>query len=394
MDKDNLIKLVEKYIQKKSELEEKGGPSSDGNLFEEVLSLEEEILDNFGLPQIKKYQESLWKIHTPSDIEKVIEVLQELAIQYLSGDASSSISLIKRAKENFSNPYDILVQLGYKTHVYTLTIFKLYIENQVSEKELLSELDNSKELLGEIGKLMNFDKPEKEQLFIDLQNKGLKLLEKAINSEFWDEYNTYSFKVIDSHTHVYSEEVMDSLIEEMKINNIDASIVLYWPFKDGGELRSLIDYSKQFNNIYFVASLRITNNQNLKTDIDTIRQLAQNKEIVGVKLYPGYENFFLDDERCEEIYSLCNDTKIPVIFHCGDTWATYPKPEIKYTNPFNIEKFAVKYPKLKFLICHIGNPCWIQETKELIFKHDNIFADISGLLSGKKTNMLTSTMQV
>jgi predicted TIM-barrel fold metal-dependent hydrolase len=36
---------------------------------------------------------------------------------------------------------------------------------------------------------------------------------------------------------------------------------------------------------------------------------------------------------------------------------------------------------VKFLICHLGNP-WFRDCMEVVYKNDNVYADISGLVLG------------
>jgi hypothetical protein len=46
-----------------------------------------------------------------------------------------------------------------------------------------------------------------------------------------------------------------------------------------------------------------------------------------------------------------------------------------------VDDVAVDYPDVKFVICHLGNP-WFQDTAEVLYKNDNVYADISGLTLG------------
>jgi predicted TIM-barrel fold metal-dependent hydrolase len=50
----------------------------------------------------------------------------------------------------------------------------------------------------------------------------------------------------------------------------------------------------------------------------------------------------------------------------------------------NIDDVAVDNPKLKIVICHLGNP-WIVDCQEVIYKNTNVYADISGLIVGNFT---------
>jgi predicted TIM-barrel fold metal-dependent hydrolase len=68
-----------------------------------------------------------------------------------------------------------------------------------------------------------------------------------------------------------------------------------------------------------------------------------------------------------------------VMIHCGDTYAKDAK--VRMAHPLLVDDVAVDYPDVKFVICHLGNP-WFQDTAEVLYKNDNVFADISGLTLG------------
>lgn len=70
---------------------------------------------------------------------------------------------------------------------------------------------------------------------------------------------------------------------------------------------------------------------------------------------------------------------VPVMFHSGDTYA--PTGKVKYSHPLQIDDLAVDYPAMKIVICHIGNP-WIKDCMEVVYKNENVYADISGLVLG------------
>ena len=48
----------------------------------------------------------------------------------------------------------------------------------------------------------------------------------------------------------------------------------------------------------------------------------------------------------------------------------------------SVDDVAVDFPDTKFVMCHLGNP-WFQDAAEVLYKNDNVFADISGLTLGE-----------
>ncbi len=107
--------------------------------------------------------------------------------------------------------------------------------------------------------------------------------------------------------------------------------------------------------------------------------------IKGLKIYPGYYYFYPSDKVYDKFYKLAEKYDIPVIIHCGDTFKK--NALVKYSHPLEIDNLAVKYPKVKFIIAHLGNP-WTLDAAEVVYKNENVYTDLSGLALGNKiTNM-------
>ena len=78
------------------------------------------------------------------------------------------------------------------------------------------------------------------------------------------------------------------------------------------------------------------------------------------------------------LLSACRKFDIP-ISPTGDTWAT--KAKVKYAHPLLVDEVAVNHPEVKFILAHLGNP-WLIDAAEVVFKNENVWADLSGLLVG------------
>lgn len=98
--------------------------------------------------------------------------------------------------------------------------------------------------------------------------------------------------------------------------------------------------------------------------------------VKGLKLYPGYEYYYPSDPICRPVYELAAQHDVPVMIHSGDTYSA--KGKVKYSHPIHVDDIAVDHPDVKFVICHLGNP-WLRDTAELLYKNENVYADVSGL---------------
>ncbi len=101
--------------------------------------------------------------------------------------------------------------------------------------------------------------------------------------------------------------------------------------------------------------------------------------IRGLKIYLGYFPFFPDAPVYRTYYRLAEEFTIPIIFHTGDTESSDGK--LTCAHPLGIDEIAVEYRKVHFLIAHFGNP-WLMDAAEVVSKNENVFADLSGFVSG------------
>lgn len=100
---------------------------------------------------------------------------------------------------------------------------------------------------------------------------------------------------------------------------------------------------------------------------------------IGVgEFSPAYQGFSFNDERCFPVYEKAIELGVPVVTHAGP--AQPRDVRMSLANIFNVDDVAIKYPDLKIVICHMGYYKY-EDTVHLLQKHDNVFADISWLVS-------------
>ncbi len=102
------------------------------------------------------------------------------------------------------------------------------------------------------------------------------------------------------------------------------------------------------------------------------------EHIAGIKLFPGYAPFYPHDPRLAPLYEFAHRRLLPVLVHQGDTLDR--KGLVKFARPIELDEVAVRYPDVRFVLCHFGNP-WVEEAAEVVYKNDNVYADTSGLLA-------------
>lgn len=109
---------------------------------------------------------------------------------------------------------------------------------------------------------------------------------------------------------------------------------------------------------------------------DVLTHAIDDLKLCGVKLGPIYQNIHPLDLRMMPVYEFCEKRNLPIMIHQGTTFPQ--KAPLKYSLPILLEDVAMKHPKLKMIIAHMGHP-WIDETIVMIRKQPNFYTDISAL---------------
>lgn len=194
--------------------------------------------------------------------------------------------------------------------------------------------------------------------------------------------------IIDCHTHLnrYAGEPPSTLQQrlarmrgEMDANGIDYSLVLssYKVTEDRPSTLEIVQATEGDPRIGVVAGISYYNYR--AHDLADLRLLLSAGKVRGLKLYPGYEAFYVHDPRMRVVYELAAEFDVPVMIHTGDTFD--PKGKLKYAHPLEVDEVAVDFRDVTFVICHLGNP-WFVDAMEVIYKNENVVGDISGLTLG------------
>ena len=114
-------------------------------------------------------------------------------------------------------------------------------------------------------------------------------------------------------------------------------------------------------------------------DADAVEQLddaVKRLGLRGLKVGPIYQDIHPQDERFLALMARAEALGVPVLIHQGTTFCSNVSLEL--ANPILLQPIALKFPKLRMLIAHMGHP-WIAETLVLIRKQPHFYADISAL---------------
>ncbi|MCA9594411.1 MAG: amidohydrolase family protein [Myxococcales bacterium] len=195
--------------------------------------------------------------------------------------------------------------------------------------------------------------------------------------------------LVDAHVHLnnYHEatrrptvENVHDLFDKMAECGVDHSVVItsYRVDLDRPSVEELLDVLASDPRTTVVEGLRWRGDA--RTDLFTMEERIRDGRVKGIKLYPGYDKYAINDPSLEQVFRIAAKHDVPILIHTGDTYSKEAK--VRQAHPLLVDDVAVDFPDTKFVMCHLGNP-WFQDAAEVLYKNDNVFADISGLTLGE-----------
>ena len=197
--------------------------------------------------------------------------------------------------------------------------------------------------------------------------------------------------LIDAHVHLnnYHEstrkptvENVRELIAKMDEIGVDHAVVItsYKVDLDRPSAEEVIEALAENPRTTVVEGLRWRSEQ--RTDMFSMEERIRDGLVKGIKLYPGYDHYPINDPSLEAVFRVAAKHDVPVMIHTGDTYSKTAK--VRMAHPLLVDDVAVDNPDVRFVMCHLGNP-WFQDAAEVLYKNDNVYADISGLTLGEFT---------
>lgn len=123
-------------------------------------------------------------------------------------------------------------------------------------------------------------------------------------------------------------------------------------------------------------------NPHLFTDLGSeLRRKVEAEGFRGVKLYPTYQHYYLNDPRIYPLYQAAQDLNIPVLIHTGSS--VFKGSRIKYGDPLHLDDVANDFPYLNLVMAHSGRGLWYDRAFFLSKLHPNLYMEVSGLPPSK-----------
>lgn len=114
----------------------------------------------------------------------------------------------------------------------------------------------------------------------------------------------------------------------------------------------------------------------LAETVDQDFAMAMNLGFAGITVSPSLAGFHPTHSSAMKIYESCCQHSLPVI-------VAMPQPipadaVLEFARPIHWDEVARTYPELRIMFTQIGYP-WIDELLVLAGKHENVFAEVSGV---------------
>ncbi|MHA1310997.1 MAG: amidohydrolase family protein [Candidatus Helarchaeota archaeon] len=113
--------------------------------------------------------------------------------------------------------------------------------------------------------------------------------------------------------------------------------------------------------------------------VEDIEGAFNNNFYKGLKIMLPFRQRYLNDKTMWGVWEFAENNRVPVVFHTGYPPPGTKKTILKYGNPIYLEDISHSFPKLKFVIAHMGYP-FIDVAISLAVQFPNIYLDISNLI--------------
>jgi predicted TIM-barrel fold metal-dependent hydrolase len=116
------------------------------------------------------------------------------------------------------------------------------------------------------------------------------------------------------------------------------------------------------------------------TERSAVREVRIAKEdlrLRGLTVSPANQDFHPTDTRAMDVYAEAEGLGMPILFHPSGSFTEQSK--LEFGRPYLLDEVARTFPRLRIVIAQLGQP-WVDETICMLGKHDDVYADVSGLL--------------
>jgi predicted TIM-barrel fold metal-dependent hydrolase len=167
-----------------------------------------------------------------------------------------------------------------------------------------------------------------------------------------------------------------AMVEQMRANGIDRAVMLaeYCPLVTGiVSNEAIVAYCRDHAELIPFCSF----NPYTEPDMPAALRRCHAARCKGIKLYPSYNHFHLNEACMYPLYAAAQDLGMPVLVHTGTS--VFKNTRLKYANPVDVDDVAVDFPDMTILMAHGGRMAWYDEAMTMARLHRNVYIELSGL---------------
>jgi predicted TIM-barrel fold metal-dependent hydrolase len=193
--------------------------------------------------------------------------------------------------------------------------------------------------------------------------------EKVFQATYGSQFNPYE-----------SVEKMVQEMDRLGYDKICISAAKMWSYRKHFSL--IFDFTiEQVHEIVQKSNGRVIgaagyNPFQIEESLQEIEKAVKEYGFKFVYFHPITFGLPVNDKRCYPLYAKCNELKIPVSMQVGHSAEPLPS---WVGHPINIDEVVLDFPNLKINLSHTGWP-WIDEWCSMIWKHPNVYGDISAYM--------------
>ncbi len=179
---------------------------------------------------------------------------------------------------------------------------------------------------------------------------------------------------LDAHYAHYADP--GNFVAEVRANGLDYAVVLaaYTPLCSGITSNQAVEeYCRGHRELIPFCSF----NPYMEPDMPAALRALHARGFKGLKLYPSYNHFYMNDPRLYPLYEAARELDLPVLVHVGTS--IFQNTRLKYCLPRDIDDVAVDFPDLKLLMAHGGRMAWYDEAMTVVRLHKNVHIELSGI---------------
>ena len=145
--------------------------------------------------------------------------------------------------------------------------------------------------------------------------------------------------------------------------------------KENEQLKEWIDYAPDVFIPFYNPPEKDTSNSEITAQME--RELTE-LSYKGLKLMISFRNKHFYNKILNPILEVAHANNLIVLMHTGWPPPGTKKPALSYSNPVDMDEYFNSFPKIKFVIAHMGFP-FSDVAISLATQYPNIYLDISNL---------------